>query len=195
MTTDTHLNIDYFEKYAVGDTFVETGTYMGDTVRLAKQFGFKKIHSIEINEALYMKNKKDFENDESIKIWFGDSIDIIPEIMKEIESQATFWLDAHASGPLGGGRFGPCPLELELKSILGTEMIKFKDGQLGKSFLKRPVNTHTLFLDDKRLMGTQEWGNIDENRVMNLIKLINKDYKIIYLDGHVPNDIICASVR
>jgi hypothetical protein len=192
---DSHLTIEYLQKYAVGDTFIETGTYMGDTVRLAKEYGFKKIHSIEINEALYMKAKKDFENDDSIKIWFGDSIDLIPEIMKEVDGEATFWLDAHASGPLAGGRFGPCPLEMELKSICGTEMIKFKDGQLGKSFERRSVNTHTLFLDDRRLMGTPEWGNVSEAKITEMIKIINKDYKIVYLDGHVSNDVICATVR
>ena len=193
--TDTHLTIEYLEKYGIGDTFVETGTYMGDTVRLAKKFGFKKIHTIEISETLYNKNKEDFANDESIKIWLGDSVEIIPEIMKEIEGQATFWLDAHASGPLPGGKYGPCPLELELKSICGTEMLKIKNHETIKSFEKRAINTHTIFIDDKRLMGTPEWGNVNESRIMSILQTINKDYKILYLDGHVPNDVICATVR
>lgn len=174
---------------------METGTYMGDTVRLAKEFGFKKIHSIEINEALYMSAKKAFEGDDSIKIWFGDSVDMIPEIMKELEGEATFWLDAHASGPLPGGRHGPSPLELELKTICGREIFKFENYSAKKTFERRTVNTHTIFIDDRRLLGTPEWGNVSQDMILKAINIINKDYKLYYLDGHVQEDIICASVK
>lgn len=193
--TDSHLKIDYLNQYAKGEIFVETGTYMGDTVRLAKQYGFKTIHSIELNDELYEKNKRDFADDISIKLWHGDSVECMPRILDTIHDEATFWLDAHASGPLVGGQYGPCPLELELRAIAGKELLKLVQGQMKRMIDRRPINTHTIFIDDRRLMGTQEWGGVSEQTILNVLKFINPDYKIIYLDGHIPNDVICATVK
>lgn len=190
-----NLKREYLEKYAVGDTFIETGTYQGETVKLALDFGFKRIHTIEINEELYHMNVEQFKNNPEVKIWFGDSVDCVPEIVAELDNtHATFWLDAHASGPLPGGRHGPCPLVLELKSIMGEEVLTFNGPTMERGFKRHPVNTHTIFIDDRRLLGTAEWGFVSEETVTNLLLEINSSYKIRLLDGHQTNDIIAASL-
>lgn len=173
----SNLKLEYLQKYSVGKTFVETGTFLGDTVNLAKEFGFKKIHSIEIDEKLYELNKKNFENDNSIKIWQGDSIFVLKEILKEIEEPSSFWLDAHASGPLKGNPNAPCPLEFELSLIFSNS------------------NNHTIFIDDCRLFGSLEWGFVKKENVISIIKKANPNYNLYYLDGHCENDILCACVN
>ena len=174
---ESNLRLEYLEKYAVGNTFIETGTFLGHTVNLAKKFGFKNIHSIEIDEKLYELNKKNFENDDSIKIWQGDSIFVLEKILKNINEPSTFWLDAHASGPLKGNSNAPCPLEFELNSIFSNS------------------NNHTIFIDDCRLFGSSEWGFVKKESVISIINKANSNYKLHYLDGHSKDDILCASVN
>lgn len=195
---DCHLSLDYLKKYAVGDVFVETGTYKGAGVLRALQHGFKRIHTIELNEELYLKAVDLFAGNPEVKVWFGDSVDIIPQIVEELsehEQQATFWLDAHASGPLVGGQYGPCPLALELRSIYGQEILTLNNTEMTRLLKPYTTNTHTLFIDDRRLLGSAEWGYISEETVTNLVLQINPEYKIHLLDGHVANDVMCATVR
>ena len=173
----SNLKIEYLQKYAVGENFIETGTYLGETVRLAKEFGFKFIHSIEIDKKLYELNSDNFKSDDSIKIWEGDSVFVLEEILKDFKEQATFWLDAHASGPLTGNMYAPCPLELELNKIFNNSI------------------SHTILIDDCRLFGSAEWGFVRKENVISIIKNANPNYNIYYLDGHTKEDILCACIK
>jgi hypothetical protein len=174
----SHLTLDYLKSYAVGEVFVETGTYLGDTVKLALVHGFKKIHSIELNKKLYDDAVEMFKDNPAVKIWHGDSIEILPLIIDEIgNNEATFWLDAHASGPLVGGKSGGSPVVDELNIINESE-----------------CKNHTIFVDDKRLFGSAEWSYVKLSDAVETITKINPDYKIEYLDGHIPNDVLCARI-
>lgn len=177
---DTHLNLDYLSKYGNGNTFIETGTFLGDTVHLAIEAGFEKVHSIELNEELYENAKKMFCS-KNVKIWHGDSIDCLWNIMQQRgQGDATFWLDAHASGPLAGGKSGGSPVIDELNIL--------------KHFADLWCND-TIFIDDRRLFGSAEWSYVKEEDAIALLKEINPNYNIYYLDGHIKEDIICASIR
>jgi predicted O-methyltransferase YrrM len=174
---DSHLSIEYLDKYCKDkNVFVETGTYLGETVRLAKEAGFKTIHSIELNEDLCERAKEQFKDDPSIHIWHGDSVDCLPKILETIEGPATFWLDAHASGPLPGGKTGGGPVVDELRTI--KELSKSRE--------------HTIFIDDRRLFGSAEWSGTKEADAMAALAEINNLYQVRYLDGQIPNDVICA---
>jgi hypothetical protein len=174
----SHLTPEYLFKYSNGKVFVETGTYKGDTVKLALNAGFEFIHSIELDPELYDKAFEMFKDEDRVKIWFGDSIDCLKEILRRIDEPATFWLDAHASGKLVGGKSGGSPVVDELNII--------KD---------HGRNDHTIFIDDKRLFGSAEWTYVKEEDAMDLIKQINPDYNIHFLEGHIPGDVICATVK
>ena len=134
-----------------------------------------------------------FKNNSKVKLWFGDSVDIIPKIMDDLIEPATFWLDAHASGPLRGGRYAPCPLVLELEAIYGKKKIKFTNNGSETYVEKSLIDSHTIMIDDRRLFGSAEWGFVQENQIMDILLKINPNYKINYLDGHQANDIICAT--
>lgn len=175
---NSHLTPEYLSKYGNGETFVETGTYMGDTVLLAIESGFKNIHSIELNGTLYEQAVKKFSENKNVKLWQGDSIDCLEEIVSSLDSPATFWLDAHASGPMPGGKSGGSPVIDELNIIM-----------------KSSIKEHTIFIDDRRLFGSSEWSYVKELDAMDLIKKINPNYKIHLLDGHIENDVICATIR
>jgi len=177
---DSHLSIDYLKKYANGNVFVETGTYLGDTVWLALESGlFTKIHSTEIHTELYNRAVSLFGHKQQITLWNEESYEAI-EMIQTVENNATctYWLDAHASGPLEGGKHGGSPILYELESIK-------KSGN----------NQHTIFIDDRRLFGSAEWNGVKEEDAITLLKEINPDYKILFLDGHIEQDVICATIR
>jgi len=177
----SHLKIDYIQKYGQFDAFIETGTYLGQTVELIRNSGlpFEEIYSIELEPTLAKNARKYFAGDTRVFIVEGDSVDIVSKIcsQKLDNKNATFWLDAHASGPLKGGRTGPNPLVEELEAIRQTG---------------NP--NHTILIDDRRLFGSGEWGFLKEEKVMEMLNKINPNYTILYLDGEVPEDIICATV-
>lgn len=175
---NSHLTLEYLRKYDNGDTFVETGTYVGDTVKLALIKGYKTIHTIELNNDLYDNAVKMFRDPVRVKLWRGDTIDCLKEIITTIEGPATFWLDAHASGPLAGGKSGPAPVLDEL-DIIATHSCK----------------EHTIFIDDCRLFGTAEWSFVKKEDAIKKILQINPNYNIVYLDGHIQEDILCATIR
>lgn len=183
---DSHLTVDYLKTYGKGKTFVETGTFKGDTILLVKQSGlFEKIFSCEINKPLFDAAQVTFKDDPSIQILEMESPEFLKKIFSDENSdrlfepiQTTIWLDAHASGPLGGGKSVGSPVLDELKAIETSK-----------------INTHTIFIDDRRLFGCEEWGGVTEQEALDLLKEINPDYTIVYLDGVIEKDIICAYVE
>lgn len=172
-----NLKVEYIEKYSPKTVFVETGTHLGDTIDEMKGI-FNELHSIEINQQLYENAVERFKNDSNVKIWFGDSPDILPDILKNVNDKITFWLDGHASGPLTGGKYGGSPLVSELLCIKNHSR-----------------NDHVIFIDDVRLFGNMEWDGLEQNSVLDVLKEINPNYCIEYLDGYIENDILLAYVE
>lgn len=178
------LNFDYFDKYAKGDTFVETGAMNGWTANLAKSYGFNKVYSVELQPDLYEQCLSNYPDDNVIKFSCGESPDFLLDLVKDFTEPVTFWLDAHRSGSdgimPGSPKYGPCPLVEELQAIATS-----------------PCKNHVLIIDDIRLFGTHEWGYVKKDDVLNEIYKINPDYKIIYLDGdeegNLPKDIMLVS--
>lgn len=175
---NSHLSLDYLNKYGNGKTFIETGTFLGDTIYLALEAKFEKIHSTELNDELYERAVKLFDHKPQVKIWHGDSVHTLKEIMKELNGPATFWLDAHASGPLPGGISGGSPVLDELEIIR-----------------EHGNNEHTIFIDDRRLFGSVEWSEVQEESAMEIIRKINPSYNILLLDGEIEKDVICATIK
>lgn len=175
----TTLKKEVLSKYK-SPYFFETGTSGGDAVRLALELGFDKIFTVEIDQNLYNNNilsfKKEIEEGR-VFMFLGDTIEILPELLKShIDKKCTFWLDAHwDGGPLG---IKKCPLVDEL------------------DYIKKYKNlNHTILIDDRRCFGGGNWGHgINENIIVNKLKEINENYIIKYEDGHIPNDVIAASL-
>lgn len=188
----SHLKLEYLKKYAKGSVFVETGTYHGDTIRNALEHGFSKIYSIEIDDDLYNKACEQFKNRENVILYKGDSVDIIPEILKNHPNdEITFWLDAHASGPLAGGKY-PCPLIQELEDMSEKTLTI---NSINGAKAEQKNKPYVIFIDDRRLLGTAEWGMVQEQDVLRKLMEVNNEYKFYLEDGHVPQDIIVATTE
>ena len=177
------IRLGLLKQYAIGDTFIETGSQEGWTFYVAKEYGFDTMYGIELMEEFFVTSVDKFKDDRNINLLLGESPDILGSLCPFLVEPATFWLDAHASGPsIPGGKYGPCPLIQELEAIATS-----------------PCKNHVIMIDDTRLFGTHEWDYLDKQRVIDLLLTINSNYKIVYVDGEedgtFPNDILIATVH
>ncbi len=97
-------------------TFVETGTFHGEMVESVYKH-FQRVLSVELLESLFEENKARFRGIRNISLFHGKSEQVLPEMIRHIQGQALFWLDAHYSGPGTGGKDNHCPILLELDAI------------------------------------------------------------------------------
>lgn len=95
--------------------FVETGTYRGETINALKN-SFDSLYSIELSTELYNKARAKFSRYPRIKIYNGDSKNILPQIVAQLKVPTLFWLDAHYSG--GVTAFSENPIIDEITTII-----------------------------------------------------------------------------
>jgi len=101
---------------SIGATcLVETGAFLGDTVR-ALQGRFQRLYSIELAESLALPLQVEFASDPSIRIVIGDSGKKLADVLPELDGPAVFWLDAHYSGGVTVGD-GTVPIFAEIDLI------------------------------------------------------------------------------
>ncbi len=94
---------------------VETGSYLGDTIR-ALRGRFDLIASIEIAPALARPLQEEFAHDPSVRVILGDSGVEIVRVLDEVKEPTILWLDAHYSGGATLG-LGYVPIYAELDAI------------------------------------------------------------------------------
>jgi hypothetical protein len=158
------LKHETLSKYS-NPAFVETGCMVGATLLMALMTGFRQVYGIEIDEDNCNIAKTKLDKFPAVVI-HGDSSTQLSRILEQLKTPATFWLDAHGTDST--------PILQELEQIS-----------------HHPIKTHTILIDDRRLMGNQ-W-KVTEMEVIAAIKWINPNYKISYEDNVVAtNDIIVA---
>jgi len=95
---------------------IETGTYLGETINALKN-DFIKIVSVELDKELVANARWKFRYDYNIKIYGGDSGNVLKEILLNVTKPSLFWLDAHYSeGKTARGKLDT-PIVKELKLI------------------------------------------------------------------------------
>jgi len=95
---------------------VETGTFRGDMV--AAMLGlFDEIFSIEVFEPFYRQASEEFGAYPHVHIVFGDSAQVMPAILSQMNSPGLFWLDGHYSGEGTGRGSDDTPVIAELDHI------------------------------------------------------------------------------
>lgn len=157
-----------YEKQPKIRTFIETGTYKGDTVEFVKN-DFDKIYSIELDLNLAKEAVERFSNETKIKILEGDSANKIHQILDVTKESCIFWLDGHYSYGTTARAEKETPIQEELRAILKHEY------------------DHFILIDDARLfIGKHSYPWL--LNLFFLIKKINKAYKV-----SIKNDIIIIS--
>lgn len=133
-------------KYSI-TTFIETGTYLGTTTQAVKE-NFSKIFTVEIDPKLYQRAKKKFKHDSKVIVKMGDSVKILPQILKDINAPCLFWLDAHYSGGITSKGEFETPIISELRNIF-----------------KHKIKNHIILIDDARdFTGKSDYPSIKQLR-------------------------------
>ena len=134
----------YAKNYSL-NIFIETGTYLGNTINSVKKI-FKEIYSIELDKTLYLKAKHKFIENKHINVILGDSSEKLPEILSKIDEPCLFWLDAHYSGENTSKTNVETPITKELQSILN-----------------HPNKNHVILIDDAHeFLGKNDYPTIPE---------------------------------
>ena len=119
------------------ETFVETGTFHGDTAAWASAH-FGKVVSIEALESLYDQAVERYRAIPNLQILLGDSREILPAVVRELGGPALFWLDAHWSGTQTAGEREQCPLVREIEVITQSPISHFILADDARLFLSPP---------------------------------------------------------
>lgn len=155
-----------YQKKLGYDLLIETGTFMGEMVEAQKR-RFAKVFSVELGEDLFKNAQEKFKKDTNVTIVQGDSGKILPQILKDVNEPAIFWLDGHYSSGVTAKGEKECPIFEELDAIFNSKKIN-----------------HALLIDDARhFVGEGDYPTIDE--LTNYIKKKNQAYQV-----EVKNDII-----
>jgi hypothetical protein len=85
-------------------TWVETGTYLGETTALLSKYALK-VFSIEPEPTLYANAVKNFASFGNVEILKGTSEDVFPDLLPKLSGNVCYWLDGHYSG--AGTHKGP----------------------------------------------------------------------------------------
>ncbi len=166
--------------------FIETGTYDGGTT--AKAAYHWNVETIELSKELAAKAKKRFAKNKEIKVHHGDSIKILPTILKSINDKPIIFLDAHFS-------MHDTAKGSENTPIL-TELDKIKHSKITDAILIiddiRMFDTHLTSMKD-----TFAQGYPTLNQVVEKILTINDTYQcaIVYdtLIAFTADEQICVS--
>lgn len=154
-------------------TFVETGTFLGDTVEYFKM-KFDKLVSIELSAELASRAKERFAVDNNITIIEGDSSIVLKKIVNELLDPTLFWLDGHFSSSF----------------FVKDEFIQTAKGKKNTPIVEEleiilTAKCHSIILvDDARLFtGREDYPSI--RTIKSLVNKYSNQYKI-----YVRQDII-----
>jgi hypothetical protein len=162
------MNYDELFKMYESDYYIETGTGGGGSLKKAILCNYKKYFSVEPYTPMYEKAAARFTNQIAggqLKLYNNKSEIVLPEIMDQVNSKATFFLDAHQNAPHDRILAGSNPILEELKIIA-----------------KHHIKNHTIICDDSEhfiYMGTnlkevtEHLLNINPNYTINDIKYRN----------------------
>lgn len=150
---------------AGADTFIETGTFEGDTTKWAAT-KFKDVYTIELSEQFYNAIKDDLIAKGNITPCLGDSRKVLPELLRDLPGNVIFWLDGHYSGGDTAGQEAPCPLREELEAILARN------------------NDDIVLIDDARCCKEAEYPSIAE--IYKLVRDLPQNKRFLQIcDDHI----------
>lgn len=113
--------------------FIETGTCHGDTPA-ALTGEFDRLFTIELSSAFFAAAQRRFEGT-NVTCLHGDSAQILPAVLAELDGPALIWLDGHWSGGNTARGSIDTPVVAELEAIFAA------------------AHRHIVVVDDARLFG------------------------------------------
>tara|TARA_B100001142_G_scaffold236619_1_gene235098 strand:- start:664 stop:1242 length:579 start_codon:yes stop_codon:yes gene_type:complete len=147
--------------------FVETGTYLGETI-FEMEKNFKELHTIEIKKELYDRTKSKYKGNK-IHFYLGDSSTMLKNVVSDLNKKTIFFLDGHWSKGITGRGEKDCPLLEELNIIneyFNKEAIIIIDDY--RDFGRKWTTAEGRRLAPEK--PTCDWSSITKNNVLSILK-------------------------
>jgi hypothetical protein len=100
MSTLRHLPVKQWKDKFNLISFVETGTFEGDGIRAALNFGFKRCFSCDLKMDFAIRAAQEFSDVSRVSIVHSDSLNFLVALPFGI-GPVFYWLDAHQPGFYG----------------------------------------------------------------------------------------------
>lgn len=155
-----------------GGTWVETGTYMGETTRLLARHS-RMVFSIEPQPELHARASRRLRHLANVEILLGTSEQVMPGLLTRIAGDVSFWLDGHYSAGSTFEASQHTPIVEELSAISAN--------------LHRFPKVCVL-VDDVRCFDPK----IPEFRTYPPVDYLVDWARQHKLDWHIEHDIFCA---
>jgi hypothetical protein len=105
------------KRYGAGaHTWIETGTYLGNTTSLLARLG-KSVYSLEPEPNLAESAASRFKAYSNVQIINRPSEEAFPELLAKIKGSVAFWLDGHYSAGITYRGANETPIRTELSQI------------------------------------------------------------------------------
>lgn len=155
-------------------TFVETGTFHGDTL-IAMAPLFEKLYSVELSKELWEESSKRLKEFKHVSISLDDSPQFIQKLQPSLKNDSVlYWLDAHwCVSDNTAGEDSQCPLVKEIQAIgkLNTSSaIVIDDARL---FLAPPPEPHEI----------SDWPLFEE--VNNALRMLSTEHEITIVNDTI----------
>lgn len=144
--------------------FIETGTYHGATARWASDH-FSRVYTIEASHKLWVQTSTKFKQVKNIEFLYGNTRELLPQLVQQISEPTLFWLDAHWSGGVTYGVDDECPLLEEIAILNNTSFAKALMIDDARLFNLPPPQPHRL----------EQWPSLDQ-----VIAALNQDESKCY---------------
>jgi hypothetical protein len=135
-----HVKIKVLKSHSIPNaTWIETGTYLGDTTSQLAMIA-KKVISIEPQAELSVFASTRLRRKKNVEVINATSESCIAKVLEGVSGSTCFWLDGHYSGDVTFKGTEVSPISAELSAISG--------------YLKR--NKVVVLIDDFRLFVNSE---------------------------------------
>ena len=152
------------------NTFVETGTYKGETTFWASEH-FDTVITIEAHEPRYKKTLAAYSDIPNIDFVFGNSGELLGDHLPG-DQPAVAWLDAHWCGnyekPVG--TWGECPIIQEIEQLNNADVNHFVLIDDARLFTSHPPRPHD----------PEQWPSFFE--IMDMLKAKHEKHIEIWND-------------
>jgi len=172
----------YFAKHT--RVFVETGTYLGDGIQRALDSGFETVYSCDVNEELVDQAARRFA-EAKVSVLHGSSSDVLPDILRQIDRRAVFFLDGHGMPPDSSSRHFSSSTLLPGREDDSSVYAPLRNEI--ELILAHPVKDHIILIDDRQCFGTWMFDGLTESDVRNLFSS-DLQYKFYYFE----NVLVCS---
>jgi hypothetical protein len=141
-------------------TLLETGTYLGDTVKVARKY-FDRVLSVELSKELHALCRERFKNRKNVFLWQGNSGDLLGNMLDKLgPERAVVWIDAHYSGSGTADSGHSCPVMAELAAIANHSR-----------------NDHCILIDDAAHFNADN-AYPTQKKVRQILLSINPEYNV-----------------